>query len=1018
MAHPQQASFVLSVKNRFPKHFHKCLVLDLGSLDINGSNAGIFDDCCYLGVDVAVGPNVDVVCRAHELALPNETFDVVISTEMLEHDMFYPASLQNMVRLLKPGGLLVISCATTGRPEHGTRRTTPGDAPLLQGLDEWADYYKNLSESDLRAALDVDAHFEHFSFSTCDHPADLYFWGVKRGTWERRDDYSFNRVGARFAQQSRFDEKLSTIAKGLQTIDNSLKQQGDLKRTLADVLDSINGKVGLVASTIEALGNGAAARLDAMEQRASASEVCAERYLELASRSHALSERLGEITAKALANDSAQAELVETREDLAKSVAQVSRRIEEAKHYEQAAAGLREEIEALQLQLDQAESAVRSVSSELRAVQHQLEAERLEGRAALRQNSELKATATSLSLRVARVERERDLLRSRLASVEDGRDAALRRVEAFERSRSWRATEPMRRLAAAVRGQPAVYGLAQGVFRAARRRQNAAQTESGSLPQASTRKALFDLRASSHCVILTTKHCEYIAHLIVSCLARVGVSARIQLGPDEAAVYEDVPYFVICPQIFSKLPGLYVAFQMEQSVSSRWFNEEYIRRLENSYAIFDYSLKNVEFLQACGLSYRQIYYLPIGFNRGIAREIQDGADRDIDVLFYGDPTSPRRRALLGELSKHVQVHVASEVFGADLYDLIDRSKVIVNLHYYEGALLETTRLTEALSRGAIVVSEDTHDVDEHIQYHSIVDFVPSGDVCRIAECVKAWVDAPEARRAQRRQAVRTYIQNGASDFDFYFGRFLLASGNVTFEQFYEAYGQEYSLPDSHVLCLSLPESVERRREFVAGVGQKVPIFPGLRHELGWIGCGLSYKFLAKKAIDKGLQQITICEDDVEFSGDWEKGVTAVQSYLNRLDRPWHFFCGMAANLSERTLVDRVDEKDGLTFVHMNTMTSTVFTVFSYDGCELLQSWRESNFDHDRNTIDRFIESQPGITVITTMPFFVGHKEDQRSTLWGFVNSTYEEMTAKSRALLQRRIESYRSAQTAVERANA
>lgn len=188
MAHSQQANFCMSVRDAFPKYFSEVLVLDVGSLDINGNNQFLFaDDCLYLGVDIAAGKNVDIVTPGHLLNLPPATFDVIISTECLEHDRFYIQTLRNIERLLKPGGLFLMSCATTGRPEHGTLRTTPSDAPLLRLVDdEWANYYKNLTESDIRSAIDVDSVFSEYRFSIGDETHDLYFYGIKCGKHQSR----------------------------------------------------------------------------------------------------------------------------------------------------------------------------------------------------------------------------------------------------------------------------------------------------------------------------------------------------------------------------------------------------------------------------------------------------------------------------------------------------------------------------------------------------------------------------------------------------------------------------------------------------------------------------------------------------------------------------------------------------------------------------------------------------------------------------------------------------------------
>ncbi|MGI6093640.1 MAG: methyltransferase domain-containing protein [Negativicutes bacterium] len=191
MAHQEQIEYCLKIKKKYPEYFQKKLVLDVGSLDINGNNHYLFEDCLYLGVDVAEGRNVDIVCLGSELKLPDATFDTIISTECFEHDRYYPETLKNIYRMLKPGGLFIFTCATTGRAEHGTRRSSPGDAPLLVNYEDWQDYYKNINESDIREVLDLDGLFSEYGFEVNNMSHDLYFYGIKVNALRVRDDYSF-----------------------------------------------------------------------------------------------------------------------------------------------------------------------------------------------------------------------------------------------------------------------------------------------------------------------------------------------------------------------------------------------------------------------------------------------------------------------------------------------------------------------------------------------------------------------------------------------------------------------------------------------------------------------------------------------------------------------------------------------------------------------------------------------------------------------------------------------------------
>jgi len=176
MAHLAQIYFCENVKKQFPNHFKNVSVLDIGSLDINGNNRYLFENYTYVGVDLGVGPNVDVVSRGH-LYKSDQLFDVVISTECFEHDEYYDLTIKNMYKLLKSGGIFLFTCAAPGRPEHGTLKSSREAAPFVCELN---DYYKNLSEIDIRKVIHVDNLFSKYDFFQRDDVQDLYFYGIKK----------------------------------------------------------------------------------------------------------------------------------------------------------------------------------------------------------------------------------------------------------------------------------------------------------------------------------------------------------------------------------------------------------------------------------------------------------------------------------------------------------------------------------------------------------------------------------------------------------------------------------------------------------------------------------------------------------------------------------------------------------------------------------------------------------------------------------------------------------------------
>jgi len=182
--HEQAAAFMRFVQRSLPQFFRNAVVLDVGAGDINGNNRGLFADCDYTGNDVSAAPNVTVVCRTSQLEMADGHFNTIVSTECFEHDPEYAASLRNIVRMLRPGGLLAFTCASVGRMEHGTRRMLADHSfGTIAGLGDMQDYYKNLTIEDVGAALDLNSIFGATWASYYNQKSqDLYFVGVKRSS--------------------------------------------------------------------------------------------------------------------------------------------------------------------------------------------------------------------------------------------------------------------------------------------------------------------------------------------------------------------------------------------------------------------------------------------------------------------------------------------------------------------------------------------------------------------------------------------------------------------------------------------------------------------------------------------------------------------------------------------------------------------------------------------------------------------------------------------------------------------
>ena len=103
---------------------HGKRVLEVGSLDVNGSVrpfVELLNPAEYLGADIIPGPGVDIVCDVKDIVkrFGPDSFDVVLSTEMLEHVRDWRWAIHAIKAVCKPGGAIVITTRSPGFPYHG-----------------------------------------------------------------------------------------------------------------------------------------------------------------------------------------------------------------------------------------------------------------------------------------------------------------------------------------------------------------------------------------------------------------------------------------------------------------------------------------------------------------------------------------------------------------------------------------------------------------------------------------------------------------------------------------------------------------------------------------------------------------------------------------------------------------------------------------------------------------------------------------------------------------------------------
>ena len=95
-------------------------IVDIGSWDVNGSYKPLLSGpgWRYCGVDLAAGPNVDVVMTSpYQLPMASHSVDVLVSGQAFEHIEYFWLTWLEICRVVKPGGLIFLIAPSRG-PEH------------------------------------------------------------------------------------------------------------------------------------------------------------------------------------------------------------------------------------------------------------------------------------------------------------------------------------------------------------------------------------------------------------------------------------------------------------------------------------------------------------------------------------------------------------------------------------------------------------------------------------------------------------------------------------------------------------------------------------------------------------------------------------------------------------------------------------------------------------------------------------------------------------------------------------
>ena len=164
--------------------------------------------------------------------------------------------------------------------------------------------------------------------------------------------------------------------------------------------------------------------------------------------------------------------------------------------------------------------------------------------------------------------------------------------------------------------------------------------------------------------------------------------------------------------MINSIPSNTIIFNTEQIES---INEIWKRRIlllaSKGIIFWDYSNHNLDLLLT-KLNVKGRLF-EIGFQKNLQR-IKMNDNKEVDVLFYGSLNNRREKIINNLLKKNVKVKCLFGVYGKDRDDWIGKSKIVLNLHYYESKIFEIVRIFYLLINAIPIVSE----VDENTKLNN------------------------------------------------------------------------------------------------------------------------------------------------------------------------------------------------------------------------------------------------------------------------------------------------------------
>jgi hypothetical protein len=418
--------------------------------------------------------------------------------------------------------------------------------------------------------------------------------------------------------------------------------------------------------------------------------------------------------------------------------------------------------------------------------------------------------------------------------------------------------------------------------------------------------------------------------MIQNILLKLGLNSEIIYNLDKTNYKEDNFYIIIYPNT-RIIPKNYIFWQINDlSIDDLYTNTYFINLLDDSISIFDIYPNNLSYYKDKIKNKKKTRYCQLPFSN-ISNINVINNNYEYDILFFGKKNKRIEKILnmveerLGEKYKFIFL-LDKDIKTINNHLL--KTKYLLNLNENKNSHIKFNEFNIAVNCNCLILSENSINEDEtnkyiykyFVEYFNVIDD-NNINIDKLIECLEYNLKDDVFYEKKNKYLIEK--QKLEDTFKFYMHKNLLSlflfdklDININFNI------------ESPIYCISLIEDDSRYKKMLSknnNITNHIK-FPAFKHNIGHIGCAMSYYTLFYNCKKKNINTITIFEDDTLFKNNFEKSYLIIKDFLSHIK--WDIFNGYCCIIeNEEDIVEYYIYK-GLYFIKIKKMVGTVFNIYN------------------------------------------------------------------------------------------